>query len=119
VDCDFFTVETIWLKTPYVLFFIQLSTRRVVVAGVAATPDSAWVTQHARNAAMNLDDQQLPARFLLRDHDAKFTRPFDDVFQSGDRGDPNPDPGAEGERLCRAVGADRAGGVSGLDARAR
>jgi hypothetical protein len=32
---------------------------------------------------MDLDDQQLPARFLLRDHDAKFTGPFDDVVQSG------------------------------------
>ena len=82
VDCDFFTVETIWLKTLYVLFFIQLSSSRVVVAGVTAIPDSAWVTQQARNAAMDLDDQQLPARFLLRDHDAKFTRSFDDVFQS-------------------------------------
>lgn len=43
--CDFFTVETIRLKTLYVLFFIQLSTRRVVAVGVTANPDSAWVTQ--------------------------------------------------------------------------
>ncbi len=42
--CDFFTVETITLKTLYVLFFIELSTRRVHLAGVAANPDSAWVT---------------------------------------------------------------------------
>jgi len=41
---DFFTVETIGLKTIYVLFFIELSTRRVHVAGVSAHPDSAWVT---------------------------------------------------------------------------
>jgi hypothetical protein len=45
VACDFFTVETIRLKTLYVLFFIQLSTRRVVAVGVTANPDSAWVTQ--------------------------------------------------------------------------
>ena len=38
VACDFFTVETIRLKTLYVLFFIQLSTRRVVAAGVTADP---------------------------------------------------------------------------------
>ncbi len=46
---DFFTVETIRLKTIYVLFFIELSTRRVQLAGVTAYPDSAWVTQPARN----------------------------------------------------------------------
>jgi len=41
---DFFTVETIGLKTIYVLFFIELSTRRVHVAGVTTHPDSTWVT---------------------------------------------------------------------------
>jgi putative transposase len=82
VACDFFTVETIRLKTLYVLFFIHLGTRRVVAAGIAAHPDSAWVTQQARNAATDLDDRGVPSRFLLRDHDANFTRSFDDVFGS-------------------------------------
>jgi putative transposase len=82
VACDFFTVETIRLKTLHVLFFIQLSTRRVVAAGVTAHPDSAWVTQQARNAAVDLNDRGVSVRFLLRDHDAKFTRSFDDVFRS-------------------------------------
>jgi putative transposase len=82
VACDFFTVETIWLKTLYVLFFIHLSTRRVILAGVTANPDSAWVTQQARNAAMDLNDRELSTRFVLRDHDTKFTRLFDDVFHS-------------------------------------
>jgi putative transposase len=82
VACDFFTVETIRLKTLYVLFFIHLSTRRVVLAGVTANPDTAWVTQQARNAAMDLNDRGVSVRFLLRDHDAKFSRAFDDVFGS-------------------------------------
>jgi putative transposase len=82
VACDLFTVETIRLKTLHVLFFIQLSTRRVVAAGVTAHPDSAWVTQQARNAVMDLHDRGVSVRFLLRDHDAKFTRSFDDVFGS-------------------------------------
>jgi putative transposase len=82
VACDLFTVETIRLKTLHVLFFIQLSTRRVVAAGVTAHPDSAWVTQQARNAAMDLNDRGVSIRFLLRDHDAKFTRGFDEVFGS-------------------------------------
>jgi transposase InsO family protein len=82
VACDLFTVETIRLKTLYVLFFIRLSTRRVVAAGVTAHPDSAWVTQQARNVAMDLNDREPPVRFLLRDHDAKFSRGFDEVFCS-------------------------------------
>src|SRR6266487_3139101 len=55
VACDLFTVETIWLQTLYVLFFIHLSSRRVVLAGVTANPDAAWVTQQARNATIDLD----------------------------------------------------------------
>jgi hypothetical protein len=46
---DFFTVETIWLRTLHVSFFIELGTRRVHLAGVNAHPDSGWVTQTARN----------------------------------------------------------------------
>ncbi len=84
VACDFFTVETIWLQTLYVLFFIQISTRQIVAAGVTAQPDSSWVTQQARNATMDLNDRQVSTRFLLRDHDAKFPGGFDEVFRSED-----------------------------------
>lgn len=44
VACDFFTLETVWLRTLHVLFFIELSTRRVHVAGSTSRPDSGWVT---------------------------------------------------------------------------
>ncbi len=77
-------METIRLKTLHVLFFIQLSTRRVVATEVTAHPDTAWVTQQARNAAMELGDRGVPMRFLLRDHDAKFTPGFDELFGSGE-----------------------------------
>ncbi len=43
--CDFLTVETPLLKTYYMLFFIELKTRRVHVAGATTSPDSAWVDQ--------------------------------------------------------------------------
>ena len=77
---DFFTVETIRLKTIFVLFFIELQTRRVHVAGVTAHPDSAWVTQQARNLA--IEERLGDVRFLLRDRDGKFSGPFDEVFET-------------------------------------
>jgi putative transposase len=45
VACDFFTVDTIWLRRLYVLFFIELDTRHVHLGGVITNPDGAWVTQ--------------------------------------------------------------------------
>jgi len=65
-----------------VLFFIELDTRRVHLAGVTAHPNGAWVTQQARNLLLSLGEQGRPLRFVLRDRDAKFTRAFDDVFRS-------------------------------------
>jgi putative transposase len=47
--CDFFTVETVWLKRIYVLVFIELATRRVHFAGCTTNPEGAWVVQQARN----------------------------------------------------------------------
>jgi transposase InsO family protein len=82
VACDFFTIDTIWLRRLYVLFFIELDTRRVHVAGVTANPDGGWVAQQARNLLLVLGEQGRQLHFVLRDHDAKFSRTFDDVFCS-------------------------------------
>ena len=80
--CDFFTVETIWLKTLYVFFIIELGTRRVHLAGITTNPDSDWVVQQARQFVWELEDNEATFRFLIRDRDSKFTDKFDTVFQS-------------------------------------
>ncbi|MDQ3345101.1 MAG: integrase core domain-containing protein [Chloroflexota bacterium] len=82
VACDFFTVETAWVRTLYALVFIELGSRRIFVSPSTAHPDSAWVTQQARNLAMELDDRSTAIRFLIRDRDTKFTRAFDEVVRS-------------------------------------
>ncbi len=78
--CDFFVVETAFLQTVYVLFFIELSTRRVYLAGCTDRPDSAWVTQQARQLLWQLQDREPPLRFLIHDRDTKFTHAFETVF---------------------------------------
>jgi putative transposase len=72
----------VWLKTLYVLFFIELSSRRVHVSGCTATPDATWVTQQARNLVLQRPELDGGRRFLVRDRDRKFTLAFDEVFRS-------------------------------------
>jgi hypothetical protein len=82
VASDFFTVETVWLQTLYVLLFIELGSRRIHLSSSTVHPDAAWVTQQARNLTMELDDRPTALRFLIRDRDTKFVGPFDEVFRS-------------------------------------
>src|SRR5664280_2447338 len=82
IACDFFTVEPAWLRTLYVLVFIELGSRRIHLSPSTAHPDSAWVTQQARNLVMDLDGHSPAIRFLIRDRDTKFCRPFDTVLRS-------------------------------------
>jgi putative transposase len=51
IACDFFTVETVALRRIYVLFFIELQSRRVHLAGLTENPNGAWAAQLAQNLA--------------------------------------------------------------------
>jgi len=80
--CDFFTVETIFLRTVYVLIFIELGTRRVHLAGLTSHPDGQWVAQQVRQLAWQFEEKDTNFCCLIRDNDKKYTEAFDTVFES-------------------------------------
>jgi putative transposase len=67
------------LRRYYVLFFIELETRRVHLADITTNPTGAWTTQAARNFIVS---HQRTVRFLIRDGAGQFITAFDDVFRS-------------------------------------
>ena len=85
VACDFFSKTVFTLRGPrtaYVLMFIHLGSRRVFCSAPTYAPDSAWVTQQARNTLMWCAEQGITPDFLIRDADTKFSTSFDTVWAS-------------------------------------
>ena len=82
VACDFFSVDSVWLTRYYVLFFVEIESRRVHLCGITTNPTGPWVTQQARNLAITFEETSRVVRHLIRDRDTKFTQPFDDVWHS-------------------------------------
>ncbi len=77
---DFFETATLTGTRMYVLAVIDHATRRVRILGATAHPTEAWVTQTARNLAMDLQDADCQARFLIRDRDGKYSALFDAIL---------------------------------------
>jgi putative transposase len=65
-----------------VLFFIELGSRRVHVAGCTQHPSDGWVAQQACQLSWSLAGRASPPRFLIHDRDSKFTGAFDEIFRS-------------------------------------
>src|SRR5436189_5037637 len=72
IACDFFTVDTVRSTRLYVLFFIELASRRVHLAGCSENPSGTWVAQQAHNLARSFDERA-SLRLLIHDRDSKFT----------------------------------------------
>ena len=111
VATDFFTIE-VWtakgLQRLVVLFFLELSTRRVEVAGVAATPNGLWMTQIARNLTDGVDGFFLGKRYLIHDRDPLYTKEFlnmlaDVGVQSVKLPPRSPNLNAYAERFVRTI----------------
>ena len=86
-QCDFAT-KRMWTMRGFVdlyfLVFIHLGTRRCWISPGTEHPESPWCCQQARNFLMHTEDVEVDHRFVMRDNDAKYTKQFDDVFESSE-----------------------------------
>jgi transposase InsO family protein len=80
IAADFFETSTLTGARLYVLAVIEHATRRVRILGVTAHPTAVWVTQAARNLAMDIEDAGCRVKYLIRDRDGKYAALFDTIL---------------------------------------
>src|ERR687891_309901 len=111
VAADFFVIE-VWtakgLQRFIVLFFIELSTRRVQIAGISAAANGLWMNQIARNLTDSVDGLLTGKRYLIHDRDPLFTDEFlrtlkDAGVQSVKLPARSPNLNAHAERFVRSI----------------
>ena len=82
---DFLSVEVLTLGglvTYYILFFIHIETRKVVIAGITQHPNERWMKQMARNVTMDEWGFLKNSRYLIHDRDTKYTKSFQEILES-------------------------------------
>ena len=83
--CDFFT-KTVWTplgqKTFHVLFFINVYTRKVNIAGFTQNPTQEWVNDKARSVGFIFEGKASTQKLLMRDRDTKYSKEFDQILGS-------------------------------------
>jgi putative transposase len=111
VATDFFTIE-VWtptgLKRFVVLFFIELSTRRVEIGGIAGNANGLWMAQIGRNVTDGVDGLFKGKRYLIHDRDPLYTQEFlkmlSEVGVESVRLPPrSPNLNAQAERYVRTI----------------
>jgi len=112
---DFFTVE-VWswrgLITRYVLFVIELATRRVRIAGISLQPDAGWMIQMGRNLLDVFDGPLIDKRYLIVDRDTKYCAEFSAAARArGHPGDPAATALTRPECVRGKVGTQRTRGM--------
>ena len=83
---DFLSVEVLTLGglvTHYILFFIHIESRRVVIAGITEHPNERWMQQMARNVTMDEWGFLQNSRYLIHDRDTKYMKLFRTIVEAG------------------------------------
>jgi putative transposase len=105
--CDFLSVRTLTAAgfvDLYLLFFIHIGSRRVIVSNPTAYPDATWVAPQARNASMQMGEWGFTASRVIIDHDTKFADSFDTMFEfEGTVGPRSPNMTAYTERWVQTL----------------
>jgi putative transposase len=106
VAADSFTVE-VWtcsgLTRFVVLFFIELSTRRVEIGGIASSPNGLWMSQIARNLTDAIDGFFTGKRYLIHDRDPLYTTDFLTILAGFGIPPRSPNLNAYAERFVRTI----------------
>ena len=117
-QCDFVS-KPMWtvkgLIDLYFIVFLHLGARRCWISPCTLSPDSAWVSQQAKNFRMEADDFNLAPKYVIRGNDVKFTAQFDAAIEdqtycaalsesAGARGAVHPEPEVRGARQVRDRG---------------